>query len=190
MYTHADSAYDKRVTLTFDLLNFGSMHAKQLPYTACPSSYGAADSSSCFPIRAWTHTQTDRHTHSHRRNWSPYPRLSPAWVKYLWKLETVVIDLLIDRLWRQQPCACVEEARCRIQSCWQLPIATSRSIINGSSSRLATRLSRDTGKACELLRCARLCRVSWSASYRPRSYRPSIESCRGVIGIIALKLIV
>jgi len=69
MQTLAGSALGNHVTLTFDLLTFGSVHAERLPCTM--STNFVVDSSNRFPFTARTH----RHTHSHRRHWSLYPHI-------------------------------------------------------------------------------------------------------------------
>ena len=62
MHTHAGSAFDNCVTLTFDLLTSGSMHAERLPLTVClPSLVLVARA--VFPIkRTQTHTHTQSQT--------------------------------------------------------------------------------------------------------------------------------
>jgi len=62
LHSHAGSTFDKRVTLTFDLLTSGSNQAERLPCTVCLS----VDNSSCFPFKARTHRPTD--TQSHRQH--------------------------------------------------------------------------------------------------------------------------
>jgi len=58
--THPASAFHRCVTLTFDLLTTGSMHAEILPWTMCvcvPSVVLIAQAS--FPLeRGQTHTYT------------------------------------------------------------------------------------------------------------------------------------
>jgi len=59
---HSKSAFDSRMTLTFDLLTSQSMHAERLPYTVClPSSVLIAQAIKVRP--------GPRH-HAHRR-WTP-----------------------------------------------------------------------------------------------------------------------
>ena len=59
--SHAGSSLDSRVTLTFDLLNSGSMYAQCRPYNAFLAVYTnfVSDSSSLLSFLAWIHTHTD-----------------------------------------------------------------------------------------------------------------------------------
>jgi len=77
MYTHTCSALiDNRVTLTFDLLTSGSVHAERLPWTLYTCSKFVNDSSSRFSFRTRTHAQgtTDHPSHA------SVIYLPPVWV--------------------------------------------------------------------------------------------------------------
>jgi len=61
LQTHAGSAFDNPVTLTFDLLTSGLKHAESAPCIVCPTSFGGADSLSVFLSERG---QTRRQTHT------------------------------------------------------------------------------------------------------------------------------
>jgi len=64
MHTHVGSTIHNPVTLTFDLLIWGSMHADILPYSRPMWTKFGVDSSSRFPTRARTHIGLHTHTES------------------------------------------------------------------------------------------------------------------------------
>jgi len=71
MHTHAGSAFDKRMTLTFHLLTSGSMHDEQLP-----SGVIVYQELKPFSFLERGHTDIQTHTQSQ----TPLITPSPEWV--------------------------------------------------------------------------------------------------------------
>ena len=59
---HAHARIDNRVTLAFDLLILGSIHAERLPCTVCIPRLTLITQSVFFLHRGYTDEQTDTHT--------------------------------------------------------------------------------------------------------------------------------
>ena len=80
MHTHACSAFDNGVTLTFDFLTSGSTHVKRLPCSACMSTKFGRNLCqvrwSLIAFRPRIDRQTDRLTHTHTPITLPTHRLS------------------------------------------------------------------------------------------------------------------
>jgi len=66
MHILASRAFDNRITLTFDLLTSGSMHAQRLLCTVCLPSLVLIARAVCLLQRGHRDRQTD--THSHRQH--------------------------------------------------------------------------------------------------------------------------
>jgi len=64
------------VTLTFDLLTLGLVHAEVICHRVYVYQIWRCLLKSFFFYCADTHTHTHTHTLSHRFHWSPYPRIS------------------------------------------------------------------------------------------------------------------